>query len=191
MNIGNKIKECRTSCNLSQEELADKVFVSRQTISNWENLKSYPDIKSITLLCNIFDVSLEDFIEGDLDQMKKAVYKEDTKGFNILSWVFTLELIIMLLSAYPLLKYAGIIGVSIWILFALATMSTAFTIEKFKKQYDIQTYKEIVAFCESKTLSHDDKWKEIGKRPYQKFLLAILSGILALIVMILMHAILD
>lgn len=191
MNIGNKIKEYRTSCNLSQEELADKVFVLRQTISNWENLKSYPDIKSITLLCNIFNVSLEDFIEGDLDQMKKVVYKEDTKGFNILSWVFTLELIIMLLSAYPLLKYAGIIGVSIWILFALATMSTAFTIEKFKKQYDIQTYKEIVAFCESKTLSHDDKWKEIGKRPYQKFLLAIMSGILALVIMILMHAILD
>lgn len=54
MDIGNKIKEYRKMLNMSQDELALKVFVSRQTVSNWETNKSYPDIKSLSLLSNIF-----------------------------------------------------------------------------------------------------------------------------------------
>ncbi len=191
MDIGNKIKEYRIRCNLNQEELANKLFVSRQTVSNWENNKFYPDIKSIVLLCNIFNVSIQDFIEGDLEEMKKVVNKSDMKAFNIISWLFTIELIIMIISAYPLSKYAGRIGCIIWFIFMIITMATATIIEVYKKKYDIQTYKEIIAFCESKTLNRDDKNQEIGKRPYQKILLAIISGIIALLVMIIMHLILG
>lgn len=190
MDIGNRIKEYRTVYNLSQEELADRIFVSRQTISNWENNKFYPDIKSISLLCNIFNVSLDNFIERDLDQMKTVVDEKEKKGFNILGWLFTLELVVMVVSAYPLLRYTGIMGISIWILFAAITMSTALIIERFKKHHDIQTYKEIIAFCENKSLNRDDKNKEIGKRFYQKFFLALISGLIALVVMIIMSTIL-
>ena len=49
MNIGNQIKKYREQLKISQEELADKIFVTRQTISNWENNKNYPDIKIIIL----------------------------------------------------------------------------------------------------------------------------------------------
>lgn len=191
MDIGNKIKEYRIRCNLNQEELANKLFVSRQTVSNWENNKFYPDIKSIALLCNIFNVSMQDFIEGDLEEMKKVVNKSDMKVFNIISWIFTIELITMVIGAYPLSKYAGRIGCIIWFIFMIITMATATIIEVYKKKYDIQTYKEIIAFCESKTLSRDNKNQEIGKRPYQKVLLAIISGIVALLVMIIMHLILG
>ena len=58
MDIGTRIKKCRENQNVSQDELALKIFVSRQTISNWENNKSYPDIKSLIMLSNIFNVSL-------------------------------------------------------------------------------------------------------------------------------------
>ena len=44
MELGKQIKECRQAAGLSQEELAERVYVSRQTISNWENDKSYPDV---------------------------------------------------------------------------------------------------------------------------------------------------
>ena len=47
MELNKQIKKYRTEANLSQEELADKIYVSRQTISNWENEKNYPDIKSL------------------------------------------------------------------------------------------------------------------------------------------------
>ena len=63
MNIGSQIKKYREQLKISQEELADKVFVSRQTISNWENNKNYPDIKSLSLLSYIFNVSIDDFIK--------------------------------------------------------------------------------------------------------------------------------
>ena len=65
MDIGSKIKKYREEQNISQEELALKIFVSMQTISNWETNKSYPDIKSLTMLSNIFNVSLDNFIKKD------------------------------------------------------------------------------------------------------------------------------
>ena len=59
MELSKQIKKYRTEANLSQEELADKIYVSRQTISNWENEKNYPDIKSLVLMSEVFQVSLD------------------------------------------------------------------------------------------------------------------------------------
>ena len=186
MELGNRIKKFREKINLSQEELADKIYTSRQTISNWENDKTYPDINSLKLLSNIFDVSLDNLIEGDIESMKKKILETDIEEFKILSWIFTIEMLVMILSAYPLMKFAGIFGIIIWILIAIITISTAFTKKKKKKNYDIQTYKEIIAFYEKKELSHDEKNIEFGKRIYQKILLSICCGIIALLIMAIM-----
>ena len=72
MELGRQIRKYRTEANLSQEELAEKVFVSRQTISNWENDKSYPDIKSLVLMSEIFEVSIDNLIKGDLERIGSA-----------------------------------------------------------------------------------------------------------------------
>ena len=50
--------------NYSQEYLAEKLYVSRQTISNWENERSYPDIHNLLMMCNLFNVSLDDLVKG-------------------------------------------------------------------------------------------------------------------------------
>ncbi len=55
MELNAQIKKYRMKQNLSQEELAEKVYVTRQTISNWENAKSYPDIHSLLLLSSFSD----------------------------------------------------------------------------------------------------------------------------------------
>ena len=73
MELSKQIKKYRTEANLSQEELADKIYVSRQTISNWENEKNYPDIKSLVLMSEVFQVSLDNLIKGDLERMKKEI----------------------------------------------------------------------------------------------------------------------
>ena len=189
MEIGNRIKKYRESSNLSQEELADKIFVSRQTLSNWENNKFYPDIKSITMLSNIFDVSLDDFIKGDLEEMKERIKESDKNNFKVLSWIYTFELLIMVLSAYPLMIKGGIIGIGIWIIIVIITITTSFKIEKLKNQYNIHTYKEIVAFYDDKKLSHDERNVELGKRKYQGIILAACSALIAIIVMIIMNLI--
>ena len=184
MNVGEKIKTHREKQNISQDELALKVFVSRQTISNWETNKSYPDIKSLTMLSNIFHVTLDDFIKGDIEEMKRVVSKEKIEKFNIMSYIFLVEMLIVMFSAYPLFTLDGYIGVIIWALFFVITFVTAIVIEKFKKKNDIQTYKEIIAFMENKSLSYEEVQQEIGKRNYQKILLAILTGLITFIIFI-------
>ena len=184
MNVGARIKKYREKQNISQDELALKVFVSRQTISNWETNKSYPDIKSLTIFSNIFHVTLDDFIKGDIEEMKRIVSKEKIEKFNIMSYIFLVEMLIVMFSAYPLFILDGYIGVIIWALFFVITFVTAIVIEKFKKKNDIQTYKEIIAFMENKSLSYEEVQQEIGKRNYQKILLAILTGLITFIIFI-------
>ncbi|HFL5474022.1 TPA: helix-turn-helix domain-containing protein, partial [Streptococcus pyogenes] len=65
MEIGQQMIRYRKQQTLSQEELVEKVYVSRQSISNWENDKTYPDIHSLLLLSQIFQVSLDQLIKGD------------------------------------------------------------------------------------------------------------------------------
>ena len=67
MNIASQIKKHRLYHSYSQDDLAEKVFVSRQTISNWETEKSYPDLQSLFLLSNLFNVSLDGLVKGDLE----------------------------------------------------------------------------------------------------------------------------
>ena len=60
MEIGQKLKDARVHSGLTQEVVAEKINVSRQTISNWENEKSYPDIISVIELSNLYCISLDD-----------------------------------------------------------------------------------------------------------------------------------
>lgn len=76
MELGKQIKKHRQEVQLSQEKLADRVYVSRQTISNWENDKSYPDVNSLVLLSEIFQISLDNLIKGDIEVMKDVIQKK-------------------------------------------------------------------------------------------------------------------
>lgn len=66
MEIGTQIRKYRLASEMSQEELAEKIYVTRQTISNWENGKNYPDVKSLLLLSSLFDISLDILVKGDM-----------------------------------------------------------------------------------------------------------------------------
>lgn len=70
MEIGRKLREVRTASGLSQEIAAEKINVSRQTISNWETEKTYPDIISIIQLSDLYNISLDDLLKGDKKMME-------------------------------------------------------------------------------------------------------------------------
>lgn len=70
MEIGEKLKKARLDQGLTQENLAEKLKVSRQTISNWENNRSFPDIISILRLSDIYSISLDELLKGDVKVMK-------------------------------------------------------------------------------------------------------------------------
>ncbi|MCI8310064.1 MAG: helix-turn-helix transcriptional regulator [Clostridia bacterium] len=64
MNIGEKLFELRKSKNLSQEEVAEKLNVTRQTVSKWETNQSTPDFDKILPLCELFEISTEELLTG-------------------------------------------------------------------------------------------------------------------------------
>ena len=73
MHISKRLKELRIENNFSQEKLAEILNVSRQTISNWENERSYPDVHNLIMLCDIYSVSLNTLMKGDIEIMKKEL----------------------------------------------------------------------------------------------------------------------
>lgn len=70
MEIGKKLKDARMKSGFTQEAVAEKINVSRQTISNWENEKSYPDIISVIELSSLYSISLDDLLKGDERMME-------------------------------------------------------------------------------------------------------------------------
>ena len=195
MELGKQIKKHRQEVQLSQEELAERVYVSRQTISNWENDKSYPDVNSLVLLSETFQISLDNLIKGDIEVMKDVIQKEEIEKMNRYGKIYTILLIATAVSAVPLFMLLGVWALIPWGIIWGISMYFAFMLEKIKKDNDVQTYREIVAFSEGQLLDDIQKQREIGKRPYQKILLVIGSGLITFAVCILigflMHVFLN
>ncbi|MCR4638938.1 helix-turn-helix transcriptional regulator [Ruminococcus sp.] len=152
MEIGNQIKKYRGILKWSQESLAEKAYVSRQTVSSWENGKSYPDIHSLLILSKLFNISLDELVKGDVETMKNEIKTDDVKKFNKTTWLLAAEYLIMVLSPLPLMKYLGWLGGVIWGIIFAVSIFTAVKIEKMKKENNIQTYREISAFMDGKPL---------------------------------------
>lgn len=107
MNLGNKIMTLRKKNNMSQEELAEKVGVTRQTISKWELEETSPDITQAKTLSKIFKVSLDELVNNDLNSIivEKVSNTEKLAGiiikilkvFGILIIAFILLMIFLII----------------------------------------------------------------------------------------------
>lgn len=78
MNLGDKLIKLRKDNKMSQEQFAEEICVTRQTVSNWENYKNYPDISTIVKISDIFNISLDVLLKGD----SKMINDIDTKVKN-------------------------------------------------------------------------------------------------------------
>lgn len=149
MELATHIKEHRARLGMSQEELAEAIFVSRQTISNWETDRTYPDVQSLLLLSNLFDVSVDSLIKGDVEEMK-ATLSAEAKKLNKLGIVMVASfavaaawiVITMLLD----LSLAAI-AVPAAILFVPAVVSATLA-ERIKHDNQLFTYQAVEAFMQ-------------------------------------------
>ena len=182
MEFEKQLKKYRAELNLTQEELAEKAYVSRQTVSNWETGKSYPDIHSLLLLSDLFHVSLDELVKGDIKTMEEKVNEKEIGWFKRMSNLYTVMMVVMIAAPIPLLRFLGMWGVAIWVIWAAATLYVAFKVEAYKKKHDLYTYREILAFLNGQTLDDIEKAREEGKRKYQQLALMLLAGVIALIV---------
>ncbi|WP_430607188.1 hypothetical protein IGJ55_000324 [Enterococcus sp. AZ170] len=151
MNFNKQLKIYRERDGYSQEELAEKIYVTRQTISKWENDHTYPDIHNLIALSTLFDVTLDELVKGDVEIMKNTQDIE-AERMNRLSWVMLLFIVLAVLSIGPALLLWDWYGLSIPLVLWAISMVAALKIEKIKKEKDVQTYSEIVAFMDGNDL---------------------------------------
>ncbi len=181
MDLGGQIRKRRQALGLSQDELAARVYATRQSVSNWENGRTCPDIQSLLLLAEVFSASLDDLVKGDIAEMKKQIDEQEKTAFRRDSNIYTALFIAMIVTCVPLALLWRWWGLAAWSVLAAVAFAWSLRVERWKKKFDIQTYKEIVAFTEGQTLTEIEKAREAGKRPYQKALLAAGSGLLGLV----------
>ena len=105
MEIGKKLKDARMKSGFTQEMVAEKINVSRQTISNWENEKSYPDIISVIELSSLYSISLDDLLKGDEKMMEHLeestnVVKSNTKLIGAISLNIIVVILLITLNMF-------------------------------------------------------------------------------------------
>lgn len=183
MEVSAQIKKYRNELNLSQEELAEKVYVSRQTISNWETEKTYPDIHSLLLLGTLFNISLDKLIKGDIEMMEKEIEKEEIKKLKRYNAGLTVMVILSAVSPAPLavwLKYFALIPI---LLLWGFTVFLIFKIRRLQINNRIRTYKEIVSFYQGKRLDEIETQRETNKAFFQAFLSLIIVSVSFLVLL--------
>lgn len=82
MELNTKLKEARSHAGLTQEEVAEAIQVSRQTISNWETGKFYPDILSVIKLSDLYAISLDELLKGDKKMIEHLEESTDVVSSN-------------------------------------------------------------------------------------------------------------
>lgn len=164
MELCKTIKRLRTEKGWSQETLAEKAYVSRQTISNWENEKNYPDVHSLLILSDLFGVSIDELIKGDVETMKNTIHNKDVSALKRAQWCGVIGLILLMAVVTPIYEHFGTVGMVIGSLLAGAlavfTFMSFHKMEVIKSEHDIQTQREILAFMNGETLDDIEKAKE-------------------------------
>lgn len=164
MNFGEKIFELRKEKKLSQEEVADKLNVTRQTVSKWETNQSTPDFDKIVPLCELFEITTEELLTGKKpevnnvrekeqeDIQEKVITKEDVrrKSAEVVSTsVFIyVAAVAFLMVAIPVLGIDPIVVSAVFL--CIVAWSTAriikhfMSVPKFEKTKEEKKEKEII-----------------------------------------------
>lgn len=165
MEVGKRIRDERKGAGMSQDDLAARVYVSRQTISSWENDKTYPDVQSLILLSEIFGVTVDSLIKGDVETMAETIDTE-VRTMKHLSYVMLGFLMLMLLAVvwicvqtfawdWPIEQTVPTFVLAL-VLWGIA-MFAACWIDRIKKRNDLITYHEILSFWNGEDIVRDTK----------------------------------
>jgi transcriptional regulator with XRE-family HTH domain len=99
MIIGDAIRQKRKEYNYTQQELADKLCISRTTISSWENGRTYPDVSMLIELSEVFEASVDSLLKGD-EQMVSLLDKNVRKGKKIKYYLMVLIMLLVVIGTY-------------------------------------------------------------------------------------------
>lgn len=187
MELSRQLKTRREEQGLSQDEVAKAIFVSRQTISNWETDKTYPDVQSLLPLSQLYDTSIDELLRGDAGRIQQVVERDSRKmrllsygmiGFSLLAFLFLLGFSLAWPepSSFARMSKGNIAGgVTFIVLYAIG-FGMAIAIDRLKKKHDIVTYREIDRFLKGEIGEEPDSEGLARKHPALGVVVKLLGG---------------
>lgn len=171
MNIGKKLVQLRHDQQLSQDDLALKLHVSRQTISNWENDRTYPDINSLIMLSDIFNISLDALIKEDLPMMKNRIRQ------NRLRWLIFGILLMMVLTYLSLFTLKFSVSLGSWLVGATTVIGLflIYLFSKSTKANNLTTFKQVINYLGGKDV------QPAQKASTKTIILSVVGGVIGLL----------
>lgn len=168
MELPQQLKANRERLGLSQEDVAHAIFVSRQTMSSWENGKTYPDVQSLLLLSDLFGISIDELVKGDVVEMQETVSKDAVTIERLtigMVFFFLGGLALMAgfyvlwpeASAIPGFSIGALLGIAAFLVLFAAAMICAVRIERIKKNHNLVTYRQISAFMDGEEIPEDNE----------------------------------
>ena len=187
MELARQLKAKREEHGLSQDEVAKAIFVSRQTVSNWETDKTYPDVQSLLLLSQLFGVSIDELIKGDAAAMQQAIEEDSRKmrllsigmlAFSGLAFLFLLvfSLVWQEPSGFARMSKGNIAGAATFVVLYAIGFGMAIAIDRLKKKHDIVTYREIDRFLKGEFDGEHDSQGLARRHPALGVMVKLLGG---------------
>ena len=168
MELPRQLRANRERLGLSQEDVAHAIYVSRQTMSSWERGKTYPDVQSLMLLSQLFGVSIDELVKGDVVSMKEMVSKDAVVMERMA--VGSVALMLMGIacmvglnavwkdpSPVPYMSIGSLAGIAAMVAFWIPSLVLSMRIEKIKKDHSLVTYREISAFMDGEEIPEESK----------------------------------
>lgn len=101
MTFNEKLKKLRKNKNITQEELAQKIFVTRTAVSKWESGRGYPSLDTLKILAEFYEISIDDLISNEeiIDISNKSIEKTKKEIINL--WFALLDIVTLVLFFLP------------------------------------------------------------------------------------------
>ncbi|KAF1297172.1 hypothetical protein BAU15_06385 [Enterococcus sp. JM4C] len=133
MELSETLKEKRKELSMTQEQVAEKIFVSQKSVSNWETKKTFPDIESLIRLAHLYDLSLDHLLLEGSDIVKDIKVQAELstmKKLSIPPFITNISLVILLVSQ----KWWGNLSTQATIIIAISLFSNFIPLFYFKSR---------------------------------------------------------
>ncbi|MFT8458251.1 MAG: helix-turn-helix domain-containing protein [Liquorilactobacillus ghanensis] len=156
MKFGDRLKNARMEMNLTQEQVANDFFITRQTISSWENEKTYPDISNLIKLSDYYHISLDLLLKEDTGMKEYLERKEVERSIKpILRILLIIDVLVLVLLTLTILNIIHLNHAGFLILIILGVLNAVarFQLSTFQRKIDIRTTKKLSISTKSLFLS--------------------------------------
>ena len=107
MNLADNLKRIRKDNNLSQEQLAEKLGVSRQSVSKWESGQSYPEMDKVLQICSLFNLNINELINENIKEINEIKEAKNISNKYITSFFDYLTKVVDMFSSMKLKQIIG------------------------------------------------------------------------------------